>query len=257
VGTGPTSEQSASTPVQRTGSAFTVAGNGDIAPDIGEAGGTVMPISHTLDGLFAGLIAAIVIGAVFMTAEFRRGLIRTTLTASPDRGRVLAAKAVVVGVVTFAGAFIGCLISVPIAEHVLRGGGNVIQPVSALTLLRVVAGTAIVFAATAVFAVALGTIFRRGAGAVTSAFAIVVVPWFLGVATPGLPAAVSDWMLRISPAAGLAVQQTIPRYPQIAAPYLPADGFYPLTALAGFAVLCLWTAGALWLAAHQLRRGDV
>ena len=43
----------------------------------------------------------IVIAAMFITAEYRRGLIRTTLAASPRRGRVLAAKAVVIGAVTF------------------------------------------------------------------------------------------------------------------------------------------------------------
>ena len=60
-------------------------------------------IAQTLTGVFAGLIAVVVVGAVFITAEYRRGLIRITLAASPRRGRVLAAKAVVVGAVTFVG----------------------------------------------------------------------------------------------------------------------------------------------------------
>ena len=34
-------------------------------------------------GAFAGLIVMVVIGAMFMTAEYRRGLIRTTLAATP------------------------------------------------------------------------------------------------------------------------------------------------------------------------------
>ena len=38
---------------------------------------------------------------MFMTAEYRRGLIRTTLAASPNRGRVLAAKAIVIGSAAF------------------------------------------------------------------------------------------------------------------------------------------------------------
>ena len=40
-------------------------------------------------------------GAMFITAEYRRGLIRVTLAASPRRGRILAAKAVVIGVAAF------------------------------------------------------------------------------------------------------------------------------------------------------------
>ena len=52
-------------------------------------------------GTFAGLIAVIVVATIFITAEYRRGLIRITLAASPRRGRVLAAKAIVIGSVTF------------------------------------------------------------------------------------------------------------------------------------------------------------
>ena len=44
---------------------------------------------------------------MFITAEYRRGLIRTTLAASPRRGRVLAAKAIVIGAVTFAAGLAG------------------------------------------------------------------------------------------------------------------------------------------------------
>ena len=52
-------------------------------------------------GTFAGLIAVIVVATIFITAEYRRGRIRITLAASPRRGRVLAAKAIVIGSVTF------------------------------------------------------------------------------------------------------------------------------------------------------------
>ena len=54
-------------------------------------------MADTLVGTFAGLIAVLVVGTMFITAEFRRGLIRVTLTASPRRSRVLAAKAIVLG----------------------------------------------------------------------------------------------------------------------------------------------------------------
>jgi len=242
---------------QQTGGGFTVTGIGDIAPDIGEGAGAGTPITHTLDGVFAGLIAAIVVGVIFVTAEYRRGLIRTTLTASPGRGRVIAAKAIVLGVVTFLLAFIGCAISVPLDEHLLRSHGNVMDPVSTLTWLRIVAGSAAVFAGAAMFGVALGAIYRRGASAVCTAIVVIVVPWFLAVSSPALSATVSDWLLRISPSAALAIQQVIPKYPQVASDYLPSDGFYPLAPWAGFAVLCVWTAGALWLAVHLLRGRDV
>ena len=68
---------------------FTVPGSGDIAPLI--AGplndGPNITIRDYLIGTFAGLIAVAVVATMFMTAEYRRGLIRTTLAASPNRGR--------------------------------------------------------------------------------------------------------------------------------------------------------------------------
>jgi hypothetical protein len=64
---------------------YTVSGSGDIAADV-SAGPRV---ESTLRGTFAGLIVVIVLASGFVTAEYRRGLIRTTLTASPRRGRSL------------------------------------------------------------------------------------------------------------------------------------------------------------------------
>jgi len=63
--------------------------------------------------------------------------------------------------------------------------------------------------------------------------------------------------LVIGSAAAFAVQQTLIRYPQVAASYAPADGYFPLAPWAGFAVLCGYTACALGLAAHLVRRRDV
>ena len=79
-------------------------GSGDIVPAIPGPGNDVAshnPIVFFLTGAVAGLIAVIVVATMFMTAEYRRGLIRTTLAASPSRGRVLAAKAIVIGAAAF------------------------------------------------------------------------------------------------------------------------------------------------------------
>jgi hypothetical protein len=95
---------------------------------------------------------------MFMTAEYRRGLIRVTFTASPRRGRVLAAKAVVIGSVTFIAGLAGAVAAVALGERLLRSNGSYIRPASILTEVRVVAGTAALFAVAAVFALAVGTI---------------------------------------------------------------------------------------------------
>jgi ABC-type transport system involved in multi-copper enzyme maturation permease subunit len=245
---------------QQTGGTITVTGSGDIAPEVSagpadEAGGT--PIEKTLLGVFAALIAVIVIAAMYMTAEYRRGLIRITLTASPRRGRVLAAKAIVISSVTFAAALPGAAAAVPLGEALLRSNGNFVQPVSTLTEVRVVAGTAALLAVVAVLALALGALLRSSAVAITAAITAIVLPYLFTVTLPVLNGSTADWLLRLTPAAAFAIQQSSPVYPQVAGDYTPRFGYYPLAPWAGFAVLCGYTVLALALAAVLLRRRDV
>jgi ABC-type transport system involved in multi-copper enzyme maturation permease subunit len=231
---------------------FTVSGSGDIAP----ATDNTDSVKQTLSGTFAGLIAVVVIGVMFITAEYRRGLIRTTFTASPRRGRVLAAKAIVLAAVTFAAGLVAAAVTIPLGERLLHENGNPIPPVSALTWLQVVAGTAALLAVAAVLGLAVGTLLRRSAGAVAAVVAGIVLPYLLAVVPGVLPAGAELWLVRVTPAAGFAVQQTIQQYPQVTADYTPRNGFFPLAPWAGFAVLCAWTAGALVLALFLLRRRD-
>ena len=237
---------------EESGGRFTVSGTGDIAPRV-EGG---KRIEDALLGTFAGLIVVVVIGSMFITAEYRQGMIRATLAASPTRGRVLAAKAIVIGSVTFAAGLAAAAVAVPLGDWILRANGNYVFPVTSLTELRVIGGTAALLAVVAVLAVAVGTIVRSSAAAVTTLIVMIVVPYVLAIASP-LPVAVSDWLLRITPAAGFAIQQSLPRYPQVDEALLtPLHDFYPLEPWAGFAVLCGYTALALGLAAFLLRRRD-
>jgi ABC-type transport system involved in multi-copper enzyme maturation permease subunit len=243
----------------QSGGTFTVQGAGDIAPDVGMAspggGGPGESTDLTLVGDFVGLIALIVIAAMFMTSEYRRGLIRVTFAASPDRGRVLAAKAIVIAAVTFVAALIGTALALAVGLHMLRSGGVPILPVPRLTLVRIVAGTAVVFAVAAVLILALGALLRRTAVVVVLGIVVFVLGWLL---TRGglLPVSVADWILRLTPAAGYAVQQSIPAYSFVPGNYTPANGFYPLAPWAGFLVLCLWAAAALGLAIYVTNRRD-
>jgi ABC-type transport system involved in multi-copper enzyme maturation permease subunit len=235
---------------------FTVTGTGDIAPSVSGAAGIGSTIAQTLIGVFAGLIAVAVVGAMFMTAEYRRGLIRVTLAATPRRGRVLAAKAVVIAAVTFAVGLVSSAIVVTVGQRVLRDHGVYVWPVTALTEVRVMIGTAAVLAVTAVLALAIGTILRRGAGAVAAVIVIIVLPYLLTVTTPLLPAGPTDWLARVTPAAAFAVQQTLIQYTQVSNLYTPSGGYYPLAPWSGFAVLCGWAAVALALALYLLHRRD-
>jgi hypothetical protein len=137
-----------------------------------------------------------------------------------------------------------------------RGSGNSVYPATALTEVRVIAGTAALVAVFAVFAVAVGAIVRHGAGSVAAVIAAIVLPYLLTAGIAVLPAGAADWVLRVTPAAGFAIRQAIPAYPQVAASYTPFSDYFPLAPWAGFAVTCAWAALALALAAYLLRRRD-
>ena len=236
----------------QAGDRLTVSGSGDIAPHTGD----LDTIKQALAGTFAGLIAVVVIGVMFITAEYRRGMIRTTLTASPRRGRVLAAKAVVLGAVTFAAGLVAAAIVIPVGERLLHANGNPIPPVPVLTWLQVVIGTAALLAVSAVLGLAVGTLLRRSAGAVTAVIGAIVLPYLLATVPGILPVGAGQWLLRVTPAAGFAVQQTLTQYAQVNDVYTPGTGYFPLAPWAGFAVLCAWAAAALVLALFLLRRRD-
>ncbi len=236
----------------QAGDRFTVSGSGDIAP-APNAGETAQ---NTLAGTFAGLIAAVVIGVMFITAEYRRGLIRTTFAASPRRGRVLAAKAIVLAVVTFVTGLVATVIAVPLGEHLLRENGNPIYPLSLFTEARIMAGTAALLAVAAVLALAVGALLRRSAGAVTAVIAVIVLPYLLATIPGVLPAAAEEWLVRLTPAAAFSFQQSVPAYQQVTGQYTPGSGYFPLAPWAGFAVLCAWAAAAFALAVFVLRRRD-
>jgi ABC-type transport system involved in multi-copper enzyme maturation permease subunit len=240
----------------RDGGEFTVTGSGDIAPVTYGPSGIGATLEQTLSGVFVALAILAVVGAMFIAAEYRRGLIRVTLAACPRRGRVLTAKALVVGVVAFAAGLAGTVVAVPVGQRMLRDHGVYLPPVTALTQARVIVGTAAVIAVCAVLAVAIGTIVRRGAAAVAAVIALIAVPYVLTVPIPVLPLAVADWVMRITPAAAFAVEGTVTQYPQVDEVYAPAYGYFPLAPWAGFAVLCAWTAAALAVAYMALNRRD-
>jgi hypothetical protein len=238
---------------------FTVTGSGDIAPDQPEApqGAGIEAEPALQFGLPISLIPVAIVAALFMTAEYRRGLIRLTFAASPRRGRALAAKAVLIGLATFIAGLAGAGIALLLGIHRLRGGGNFVLGTSPLTEIRMVVGAAVMLAVTAVLALALGTLARRGVTAVTVVIAVIFLPTLLATLPTLLPSVVQEWLLRVMPSAAIAVTQDIPAYHQVIAQVSPPDGYFPLSWWAGLAVLCAWAAIALGGAAYVLRWRDV
>jgi ABC-type transport system involved in multi-copper enzyme maturation permease subunit len=250
--------------LRRSAGALTVASFGDISPAAGTAyGGNGQSLQRALAGTFFGLIPLIVVAAMFITAEYRRGLIRVSLAAAPRRGRLLAAKAVAIGAVGFVAGLVAATLALAVGMPLLGRAGPLAWPVSLPTEARMVVGTAALLAVAAVLALAIGTIVRRSAPAVAIVIVVIVVPYLLAFhPLPGSqaqgsgPGGGGGWELQISPAAALSVQQAVPRFHQLSASYPLNNGYYPLAPWAGLAVECAWAAAALALALFLLRRRD-
>jgi len=239
----------------RSSDGFTVTGAGDIAPAVRYSLPTAGTLGNILTGTFAGLIAVVVVAALSITTEYRKKLIHATLAASPRRGRVLLAKAIVLGSVTFVAGLAGAVVAIPVGERLARSNGVYLFPVTSSTELRVALGTAALLASAALMALAVGTIFRTSAGAVTVVIAAIVLPYLL-VANPFMPAGAANLLTRVTPAAAFAVQQTLVQYPQVESPYTPYNDYYPLAPWAGLAVLAGYAVASLAIAAVVLRRRD-
>lgn len=233
--------------VSEVDGSFTVTGDGDVAwfgipsyqrPDARDL------VSDSLQGVQLGLLAAVVLGVLAATGEYRSGTIRTTLAATPRRGRVLAAKAVLVGAVVFVAGLAASVGAFLVAQPILRDRGMrpPAYPVRSLAeadVLRAVTGTAAFLALVAVLAFAVGMVLRRSGGAIGLMVALLLVPQLVG---GWLSLEADRWLQRLTPAAGLAIQQTVTRFDTAITPW------------GGLAVLAGYAAVALAVAYWRLRR---
>jgi ABC-type transport system involved in multi-copper enzyme maturation permease subunit len=258
-GTGPNGVGQPGTFSQSAGELTMTGGSGDIAPLTGSAGG--VSVQRALLGTFFGLIPLIVVAVMFITGEYRRGLIRVSLTAAPRRGRLLAAKAVVIAAVGFVAGVAAATLALAVGTPVLARTDLAVWPVSLLTQARMIAGTGALLALAGVLAMAIAIIVRRSAPAITTAIVVIFIPYLLTVGVgpqgggPGRGGG-GGWALRATPVAAMAVQQALPKFYQVATAYPVIGGYYPLAPWAGLAVECAWAAAALALALFLLRRRD-
>ncbi|MGW7706172.1 hypothetical protein [Streptomyces sp. NPDC054771] len=239
----------ASGAVEKKGT-ITVTGTGDIGPAGAEDG--ARPVERALSGLALALLIVLVVAVRFAATRHRAGPADGTPVTRPR----LAAKAIVVAAVTFATTVLALGIVIPAAVTILKNNGIPVIGVSAFTGTRVVVGTAGALALAAVLALALGSLLRRAWPAILVAVLTIAVPYVV-TSVPLLADGLSQWLLRVTPAAGFAVQQTLVEYPQAVAHYAPSAGYFPLPWWAGIAVLCGYAAVLLGLALNRLPQSDV
>ncbi|HEY6792376.1 MAG TPA: hypothetical protein VI365_34200, partial [Trebonia sp.] len=157
---------------------------------------------------------------------------------------------------TFVVSLIAIGISLPLGLHVLHGGGAPVDPIPVLTQVRIIVGSALLLAVSAVLALAIATMARRSVLAIVAVIVVIFIPFLLATGSRLLSTSGQEALLRVLPVAAYSVQQAYPTYHQVIAPYAPMNGYYPLSPLAGLGVLVLWTAAALLAAGWLLRRRD-
>ncbi len=202
-----------------------------------------------LSGVQVGQAVVAVLAVLAVGGEYGTGMIRTTLTAVPRRGLVLATKAAVIAAITLAAAALGTACSVLAARAILPGHGftaaHGYAPLSLtdLTTLRAAGGSVLYLTLIALLAVGIAAAVRDSAVSIGTVLGLLYLfPILSGVITD------ARWqrhLHQIAPSeAGLAIQTTVGGHAE------------PIGGWSGLGVLALWTTSALVIGWIVLRRRD-
>ncbi|MBL1068271.1 ABC transporter permease subunit [Streptomyces sp. 7-21] len=209
-----------------------VAATGSLQPDDTVLGGS-------LTFAVPAMMLAAVAGALAVCGEYGSGTVRTTFTAVPARGTVLAAKAVLVAAVLYGLALPACAGAFWVGEAMLGGDYARGEPLPALL------GVAAAFSVAGLLGLALGTLLRHAAGAVTAVLALLLLPSMLGPLFGGA----ERWVAGVSPTAAL---EKLAQSSDASAEAVGSLGPWPsLLLVTGYTLLALLAAAGL------LRRRDV
>ncbi|MCX4964866.1 ABC transporter permease subunit [Streptomyces sp. NBC_00654] len=127
-------------------------------------------------GVLLGSICVITLGVLTISSEYGTGMIRTTLTACPSRGRVLTAKATVFFLLTFVITVVMATLVAGLQTVILDGA-----PASGTDWLRATVGVGLYIATLGLLSLGLGAIIRHSAGAITIMIALVLLPLVLAM----------------------------------------------------------------------------
>ncbi|MEV5375640.1 ABC transporter permease [Streptomyces nondiastaticus] len=153
-----------------------------IAMAVDSAGSTMngtTPLAAGFFSLMLGMICVITLGVLTISTEYGTGMIRTTLTACPDRVRVLAAKAIVFFILAFVVTLVSTLV-VGMADVALlddqtefAAGGS--------EWLKTTIGTSLFVGLLGLVSLGVGTLLRHSAGAITVMLGVVLLPLVVGM----------------------------------------------------------------------------
>ncbi|HEY2551209.1 MAG TPA: ABC transporter permease subunit [Streptosporangiaceae bacterium] len=137
---------------------------------------------RSLVGMILGQLIIVVLGALTVTSEYSTGMIRTSLTAMPRRGTILAAKGLVFAGVTFVTGLVASFASFFIGQAIMSGK-HIDVTLGDPHVLRAVIGGALFLTACGLLAFGLGLVLRHTAGTITTCvgllFVLVILSDFL------------------------------------------------------------------------------
>lgn len=147
------------------------------------AGDDFDPVSFSLVGVMLAQVALAVLGVLAISSEFGSGLIRTTLTAVPGRGKLLGAKTIAFGTLVVVTGQAVAFPAYAVGQMLFAGQHLDISP-GADGVVRAVTGTGAYLALVALMGLAMGTVVRHTAGAITALIMLLLV---IGPLTSILP----------------------------------------------------------------------
>ncbi|MFC9647916.1 MULTISPECIES: ABC transporter permease [unclassified Streptomyces] len=127
-------------------------------------------------GVLLGSMCVITLGVLTIASEYGTGMIRTTLTACPSRGRVLVAKSLVFFLLVFV---ISLVITMTVSALQLSILGA--ESPSGADWLRATAGVSLYLATLGLLSLAVGTLIRHSAGAITIMIGVLLLPLVLAM----------------------------------------------------------------------------
>jgi ABC-2 type transport system permease protein len=138
------------------------------------------PVGNLTSGFLLTMLLVAVIGALSMTSEYTAGTIRLSLSAVPQRGMVLAAKAIAVTVFVFAAGIVSLVLDVILSNAMVSesipwtADGGVLRFVYASLLLPMAA----------LLALGLATALRSTVAAVSTIAVLYIVGPIIGAFIP-------------------------------------------------------------------------
>jgi ABC-2 type transport system permease protein len=133
------------------------------------------PLAINFNFVIVGILLFGVLGALVATNEYGSGLIRTTLAVTPQRGLVLAAKAVLAGLVSFALAVVLVFTAFFTGQGILSGAHAPHVSLGDHDVLAHLLGTVYYLTAVGLIGLFAGVLVRSAAVAITSMFGLLLV----------------------------------------------------------------------------------